>query len=209
MGFRDDFAGNKLGDSWFRAITPASDPNTLVVGSSTVILASGVNPGQTRFIAFPVGNQRSGVIMDFRMRISARQANQHWFMGLFNGQNPIQATQFARFRLNGAGAAADSFLETQSSGDAGGSEGIAVIVALPAAPTAYNTYRINLTNVNCAFSAGGDLLPPSTALVTRSLHLPSVNANFNVIFGVTNADPGPAASTSLTVDLLAITDTIN
>lgn len=208
MGFRDDFAGTQLGTSWFTSVKPSTTPNSLAVDSSTAILVSGVTAGQTRFISFPIGNQRGGVIFDFRMRISARQANQHWFMGLFNEANPLQATQFARFRLNGAGAVTDSFLETQSSTDTGGTEGIAVIVALPATAATFNTYRINLTNVNCAFSAGGDLLPPSTALITRSLHIPSISSGFSVIFGVTNANPGPAASTSLTVDLLAVTDTI-
>lgn len=208
MGFRDDFAGTQLNSSWNVSLGPASDPNVLIVASSTVAMESGTSIGQSRYMSFGLGQQRSGLILDFRLKISARQANQAWFFGLFNNQNPLQATQFARFRFSGSGGVTDSFCETQSSTDTGGNEGIGSVVALPATAGTNNTYQINLTNQNCAFWAGGDQLPPSTALVTRSLHIPQLNTNLWIAIGVTNGGTAPSAQTTLTADLVAAIDTI-
>lgn len=204
MAFRDDFGGTALRADWLQSIKPSDDASTLTVGTSNFALKSGTTAGQTRYVSLGAGAQRRSMFLNFTVTLSARQANQAWFVGLFNDQDPRLATDWARWRWDGATAVTTAYAESAMSGATSGLA-VAQVVTTSAAVSAY---KISVDTQLANFRQGGTVFPPTTDIVTNTLHIPSVQQNLWVVMGCTNANPGPAASTTMTVDVIDVSETV-
>jgi hypothetical protein len=204
MAFRDDFGGTALRADWLQAIKPSDNAAALTVGSSNLVLQSGTNPGQVRYVSLGIGAQRRVIQLNFTMTLSAREPNQTWFVGLFNNQDPRLATQSARWRWSGSSAVTVAFAETTS--DAA-SDGVAVNRAVTTS-AAVSAYYIYLDTMLANFRQGGTSFPPTTDIVTNYLHIPASQQNLWVSLGCYNGNPGPAASQTMTVDVVEVSESV-
>ena len=204
MAFRDDFGGTALRADWLQAIKPSDNAAALTVGSSNLVLQSGTTAGQTRYVSLGIGAQRRSIALNFTFLLSARQANQAWFVGLFNNQDPRVATDWARWRWDGATAVTTAYAESAMTG---ATSGLAVAQVVTTSATV-SAYRIFSDTLLANFRQGGTAFPPSTDISTNTLHIPPIQQNLWIVLGCTNANPGPAASTTMTVDVVDVVDSV-
>jgi hypothetical protein len=204
MAFRDDFGGTALRADWQTAIKPSDDPNALIVSGSTVALKSGVTPNQMRYFALGLGAQRRVAQLNFLFQLSAREPNQTWFGGLFDNQDPRAATTWATWRWSGSSTATTAFAETKSDT---ATEGVAVNRAVTTSATA-SAYYVYLDTAMANFRQGGVSFPPTTDIISYYTHIPDAQQNLWMVFGVLNGPAAPAASQTMTIDVVEFSDSV-